>query len=222
MLFSQQREDFIFRPGVRMTALHTLSLLGLLELFLLFFLFPTFGTMFGVAAFSPITLVIIGVLSLIALSLSECIKMLAQLYRASDSLDVDAETEARHSQITELFHLFRAQKAQEDAALEAAVGGAPARSAEEAGEAAEASKKKSAVRRKKKKKNAPATLSEMESYVNEQRAKDGLPPISAVFGETSDTQTSDTQTSDAQVSDTDAEASAAPIRKRGIFAALFK
>ena len=223
MLFSQQREDFIFRPGVRMTALHTLSLLGLLELFLLFFLFPTFGTMFGVAAFSPITLVIIGVLSLIALSLSECIKMLAQLYRASDSLDVDAETEARHSQITELFHLFRAQKAQEDAALEAAVGGAPARSAEEAGEAAEASKKKSAVRRKKKKKNAPATLSEMESYVNEQRAKDGLPPISAVFGETSDTQTSDTQTSDAQVSDTDAEASAAaPTRKRGIFAALFK
>ncbi|MBE6657600.1 MAG: cation-transporting P-type ATPase [Ruminococcaceae bacterium] len=159
MLFSQQREDFLLRPGVRMTALHALSLLALFELILLFFLFPTFGMLFGVSSFSPIALVIIAIFALITLVLAECIKILARMRQRPDLHTEDEATEARHSQITALFHLFRAQKAQE-----------------EAREAAEMASE-SIPQKKKKKRFAfrsaeqEQKLVEMEQYIAAQREK---------------------------------------------------
>ncbi|MBQ7298814.1 MAG: cation-transporting P-type ATPase [Clostridia bacterium] len=166
MLFSQQREDFIFRPGVHMTALHALSLLALAELILLFFLFPTFGAMFGVASFSPLALVVIGVFALITLVLAECIKMLAHMRARPDLHGEDEETEARQSQIAALFHLFRAQKAEEEAAESAALSG-------DAAEVTRDIKKKKPARRLFARKPRPKdpALAEMEAYIAEQRAK---------------------------------------------------
>ncbi|MBQ7983255.1 MAG: cation-transporting P-type ATPase, partial [Clostridia bacterium] len=197
MLFSQQREDFLWRPGVRMSALHTIYLLALVELFLLFFLFPTFGTMFGVASFAPLALVIIGVLAVVELVLAECIKMLARMRERPDLQSEDEETAERHMQITALFHLFRAQKAQEDAALHAQVrdeGNTDAGAADDGSAAGDAVKETEAaaaasggkpekkpffawMHKRKTEGTAPsdqaaASLAEMEEYVNAMRQKD--------------------------------------------------
>lgn len=195
MLFSQQREDFLWRPGVRMSALHTIYLLALVELFLLFFLFPTFGTMFGVASFAPPALLIIGVLAVVELVLAECIKMLARMRERPDLQGEDEETAERHMQIAALFHLFRAQKAQEDAALHAQVrdegntAAAAADNGDTVGDAGEPDAGAVASGRKSEKKplfawmrrptttDAPSdpaavSLAEMEEYVNAMRQKD--------------------------------------------------
>lgn len=116
MLFSVQREDFIFRPGVRMNALHTLYLLIVTELFLLFFLFPKFGVVFGVASFAPITMVIIAVVCMIQLILAECIKILARMRENPAMREADQDTDERHKEITEMFHLFRSKMEQETTA----------------------------------------------------------------------------------------------------------
>ena len=153
MLFSQQREDFLLRPGVRMTALHALSLLALFELVLLFFLFPTFGMLFGISSFSPIALVIIAVFSLITVVLAECIKLLARMRQRPDLHAEDEATEEKQSQIAALFHLFRAQKAEEEA--------------QEVFSDENKKKKRFSFRSAKQQKK----ISEMEKYIAEQRKK---------------------------------------------------
>ena len=155
MLFSQQREDFLLRPGVRMTALHALSLLALFELVLLFFLFPTFGMLFGMSSFSPIALVIIAIFSLITLVLAECIKVLARMRQRPDLHSEDAETEEKQSQIAALFHMFRAQKQQEEAQ-------------ENKDSAPEQKKKKRFSFRSAKQEQK---IAEMEAYIAEQKQK---------------------------------------------------
>ena len=162
MLFSWQREDFLFRPGVRMTAIHALSLLSLLELLILFFLFPTFGMLFGISSFSPIALVIIVLFSLMTLAMAECIKVLARMRARPDLHEEDEETAERQSQIASLFHLFRAQKVVEEA-------GEQGISAADRDDTAETKKKKrfSFVHRS----DAEAKkLAEMEAYIAEQKA----------------------------------------------------
>lgn len=159
MLFSQQREDFMFRPGVRMSALHALSLLALAELILLFFLFPPFGAMFGVAAFSPIALAVIAVFAAITIVLAECIKMLAHMRSRPELHTQDPETEAHHSQIAALFHLFRAQKEKEEAEAEAAQTPAP-----------DTPPKKKPSRFKRKQKRKLPDIAEMEAFIAEQQA----------------------------------------------------
>ncbi|MBQ8578086.1 MAG: cation-transporting P-type ATPase [Clostridia bacterium] len=119
MLFSVQREDFVWRPGVRMSALHAIYLLAIVELFLLFFLFPTFGTVFGVASFSPAVLIVIVVMSLIQLVLAECIKMLARMRERPDLAAQDEKNEEKHMEIAALFHLFR-DRLEEENRMEAA------------------------------------------------------------------------------------------------------
>lgn len=162
MLFSWQREDFILTPGVRMTAIHALSLLSLFELVLLFFLFPTFGMLFGVSSFSPVALIFVAVFSLITLAMAECVKVLARMRARPDLHTEDAEEAERQSQIAALFHLFRAQKVIEEAE-EAGVTSEP-----------EPQKKKrfGLVRRDARARDARAKkLAEMEAYIKEQRAK---------------------------------------------------
>ncbi len=121
-LFSVQREDFVWSPGVRMTALHTLYLLTVIELFLLFFLFPTFGTVFGVAPFSVASLIVIGILCIIQLILTECIKMLARMRVDPDMIEQDEKTTEKHLEIAAMFHLFRDKLAKEN---QAAAGAQP-------------------------------------------------------------------------------------------------
>ncbi len=112
MLFSLGREDFVFAPGIRLSALHGLYLLTLTELFLLFFLFPTFGTVFGVAAFSAPAWLIVVVCMLTMLALAECVKVLARMHVFAG--EDDAGMRERHAQIAALFHMFRAQKEEEE------------------------------------------------------------------------------------------------------------
>ncbi|MGM9626031.1 MAG: cation transporting ATPase C-terminal domain-containing protein, partial [Eubacteriales bacterium] len=182
MLFSVQREDFIWRPGVRMSALHAIYLLAVIELFLLFFLFPKFGTVFGVASFSPAALLIIFVFCLIQLVLAECIKMLARMRENPSLAAQDGEQAERHSEIAALFRLFRENLEQENR-MEREEGKA-------AGEETDAhSSEKAGFRffRAKKKKPSPespdmtadrnetnpsseaASLSEMEEYIRQAR-----------------------------------------------------
>lgn len=178
-LFSVQREDYLWQPGVRMTALHTLYLLAVIELFLLFFLFPTFGTVFGVSAFSPGALIVIGILCIVALILIECIKMLAKMRMQPPT--EDETTEEKHLEIAAMFHLFRDRLAEENRAVSGAA---------ETDAVAREKPKRSLFRRKATPtvSDAPApderaetdntsvaregeTLAEMEAYVREMRHK---------------------------------------------------
>lgn len=114
MLFSVQREEFLWKPGIRMSALQALYLLALIELYLLFFLFPNFGTMFGVAKFDLRGALIIALFSAIMLIMTECVKMLARM-RERPEIAAEEEQNGEHrSQIAELFHAFRAQKEEEE------------------------------------------------------------------------------------------------------------
>lgn len=114
MLFSLGREDFIFAPGIRLSALHGLYLLTLIELFLLFFLFPTFGTIFGVAEISAVAWLVVVICLVTMLAFAECVKVLARMHVFTT--EEDTGTSERHAQITALFHMFRAQKEEEERA----------------------------------------------------------------------------------------------------------
>lgn len=160
MLFSWQREDFILRPGVRMTAIHALSLLALFELLILFFLFPTFGMLFGVSSFSPVALVIIGVFALLTLAMAECIKVLARMRGRHDTMPENEAHEEHQSQLAALFHLFRAQKVVEEAG-EQGIAVSPDDSKQK-------KKRFSFVRRSDAQEKK---LAEMEAYIAEQKAK---------------------------------------------------
>ncbi len=183
MLFCWQREDFILRPGVRMTAIHALSLLALLELLILFFLFPTFGMLFGISSFSPIALIIIALFSLMTLAMAECIKVLERMRSRPDLHTEDEETAEHQSQLAALFHTFRAQKV----IAEAEEQGITADGSEEA------QKKRKRFGFTRRVDPHAKKLAEMEAYIAEQRAKQSEAQAMA-DANAADTAAADTET----------------------------
>ncbi|MCQ2431444.1 MAG: cation-transporting P-type ATPase [Clostridia bacterium] len=114
MLFSVQRDDFLWKPGIRMSALQGLYLLSVVELFLLFFLFPNFGTMFGVVKFDMRAAIPIGIFCLIMMIMAECVKMLARMRERPEIAAEEEQNSEHRSQIAELFRAFRKQKEEEE------------------------------------------------------------------------------------------------------------
>ncbi len=114
MLFSVQKDDFLWRPGTRMSALHTIYLLVLTELFLIFFLFPALGSVFGVVKFDPRGILVIAVVAAMMTVLAECIKMLARMRERPELAEQEAQADEERSALATLFHRFRAQKELEE------------------------------------------------------------------------------------------------------------
>ncbi len=117
MLFSVQREEFVWKPGLRMSAVQVLYLLGLTELFLLFFIFPRFGTIFGVVPFALPACMVIAIVCILMLILAECIKMLSRMRRRPDIAAEEEKNGEHRSQLAALFQLFREQQAAEEAQI---------------------------------------------------------------------------------------------------------
>ncbi|MBO4229685.1 MAG: cation-transporting P-type ATPase [Clostridia bacterium] len=78
LLYSTRRDEFVFRPGMRMSTLMLVYSLALIELLLLFALFPTFGWIFGVTSVSAVAWLVVILISFACLMASESLKLFSK------------------------------------------------------------------------------------------------------------------------------------------------